>query len=80
MSCFIWLINTGLTVCLLLFIFQQQFNMFVLCMRQDYQEKRKAFRQIMDVHKVELEDKERYWNEMLKVRPEEQIRWVFDDN
>ena len=48
-------------------IFQQQFNMFVLCMRQDYIDKRKAFRQIIDVHKTELDEKERYWNEMLTV-------------
>ena len=41
--------------------------MFVLCLRQDYQEKRKAFRQIFDVHKVEIEEKEKYWNEMLTV-------------
>ena len=41
--------------------------MFVLCMRQDYQEKRKTFRQIIDVHKAELEEKEKYWNEMLMV-------------
>ena len=48
-------------------VFQQQFNMFILCMRQDYADKRKAFRQIIDVHKTELEEKERYWNEMLTV-------------
>ena len=41
--------------------------MFVLCMRQDYIDKRKAFRQIIDVHKTELDEKERYWNEMLTV-------------
>ena len=41
--------------------------MFILCMRQDYADKRKAFRQIIDVHKTELEEKERYWNEMLTV-------------
>ena len=41
--------------------------MFVLCMREEYTGKRKAFRQVIDIHKVELEKKEKYWNEMLMV-------------
>lgn len=41
--------------------------MFVLCIRDEYASKRQAFRQVIDIHKVELEKKEKYWNEMLTV-------------
>ncbi|XP_052283631.1 restin homolog isoform X2 [Dreissena polymorpha] len=44
---------------------QEQFNMFVLCIREEYSKKRKCFRQVIDAHQVELDKKEKYWNEML---------------
>ncbi|XP_052794090.1 early endosome antigen 1-like isoform X2 [Mya arenaria] len=44
---------------------QEQFNMFVLCIREEYSKKRNTFRQVIDAHQVELDKKEKYWNEML---------------
>lgn len=41
--------------------------MFVLCMREEYSNKKTAFRKVIDAHKVELDKKEKYWNEMLQV-------------
>ncbi|XP_053405776.1 uncharacterized protein LOC123566477 isoform X3 [Mercenaria mercenaria] len=45
---------------------QEQFNMFVLCMREDYSKQRGTFRKVIDAHQVELDKKEKYWNEMLQ--------------
>jgi hypothetical protein len=46
---------------------QEQFNMFVLCIREEYAGKRNTFRKVIDAHKIELDKKEKYWNEMLQV-------------
>ena len=48
-------------------LFQEQFNMFVLCIRDEYASQRKTFRKVIDTHKDETEKKEKYWNEMLQV-------------
>ncbi|KAK3096468.1 hypothetical protein FSP39_000498 [Pinctada imbricata] len=43
-----------------------QFNIFVLSLRKDYKDKVSTFRQVIDVHRAELDSKETYWNEMLE--------------
>ncbi|XP_060607664.1 nuclear anchorage protein 1-like [Ruditapes philippinarum] len=45
---------------------QEQFNMFVLCIRDEYASQRQTFRKVIDTHKDEVEKKEKYWNEMLQ--------------
>ena len=47
--------------------FQSQFNTFVLALRQQYGVKVKTFRQVIEVHRAELENKQSYWNEALTV-------------
>ncbi|XP_050403052.1 myosin-2 heavy chain [Patella vulgata] len=45
---------------------QSQFNMFVLCLKKEYVEKVTTFKQVIDVHRIELESKETYWKDVFK--------------
>lgn len=47
---------------------QRQFNIFVINLRDTYKGKVATFRQVIDIHRTELQSKESYWNEMLEVR------------
>ena len=46
---------------------QRQFNIFVINLRETYKGKVATFRQVIDIHRTELQSKESYWNEMLEV-------------
>lgn len=46
---------------------QRQFNIFVINLRDTYKGKVATFRQVIDIHRTELQSKESYWNEMLEV-------------
>ena len=48
-------------------IFQAQFNAFVLGLRFQYGNKVKTFRQVIEVHRIELNRKQDYWDEALAV-------------
>jgi hypothetical protein len=50
------------------FPLQRQFNIFVINLREQYKGKVATFRQVIDVHRSELQSKESYWNEMLEVQ------------
>lgn len=45
---------------------QSQFNTYVFFLRDQYSNKVKTFKQVIDVHRLDLQSKEEYWNEMLK--------------
>ncbi|KAK6179033.1 hypothetical protein SNE40_011481 [Patella caerulea] len=45
---------------------QSQFNMFVLCLKQEYAGKVTTFKQVINVHRIELESKETYWKDVFK--------------
>nr|XP_034326344.1 myosin-11 isoform X3 [Crassostrea gigas] len=45
---------------------QRQFNIFVINLRDTYKGKVTTFRQVIDIHRTELQSKESYWNEMLE--------------
>ena len=47
--------------------FQAQFNMFVISLREQYGTKVKTFRQVIEVHRLELQQKDQYWDEALIV-------------
>jgi hypothetical protein len=49
------------------FEFQSQFNTYVFFLRDQYSTKVKTFKQVIDVHRLDLQSKEEYWNEMLQV-------------
>ncbi|CAD5122523.1 DgyrCDS10943 [Dimorphilus gyrociliatus] len=44
---------------------QSHFNVFVLNLRQQYKSKVHTFQQIIEIHRIELKQKEQYWDEML---------------
>lgn len=54
------------TIIFLLWL-QRQFNIFVINLRDTYKGKVATFRQVIDIHRTELQSKESYWNEMLEV-------------
>ena len=45
---------------------QSQFNTYVFFLRDQYSTKVKTFKQVIDVHRLDLQSKEEYWNEMLQ--------------
>ncbi|XP_071166574.1 uncharacterized protein [Mytilus edulis] len=45
---------------------QSQFNTYVFFLRDQYSNKVKTFKQVIDVHRMDLQNKEQYWNEMLQ--------------
>ena len=46
---------------------QKQFTVFVVGLRKTYKEKVQTFRHVIDVHQVELSQKQQYWDNALKV-------------
>ena len=52
---------------------QRQFNLFVLNLRQQYGSKVKTFRQVIEVHRLELQQKQQYWDEALAVSMSVQV-------
>ena len=48
-------------------VFQAQFNAFVLSLRAQYSNKVKTFRQVIELHRLELNQKQQYWDEALVV-------------
>ncbi|XP_056022835.1 uncharacterized protein LOC125649969 isoform X2 [Ostrea edulis] len=57
---------------------QRQFNIFVINLREQYKGKVTTFRQVIDVHRSELQSKESYWNEMLESLAERNRRLLKD--
>ncbi|PVD19886.1 hypothetical protein C0Q70_20379 [Pomacea canaliculata] len=57
---------------------QHQFNGFVMMLRQQYSGKVATFRQVIEVHRLELQRKEAYWNETLKSLTEHNNRLLKD--
>ena len=55
---------------------QSQFNTFVLNLRQQYGVKVKTFRQVIEVHRAELQHKQQHWNDALTVRTQQQRTYV----
>ncbi|KAK2146115.1 hypothetical protein LSH36_631g02036 [Paralvinella palmiformis] len=45
---------------------QTHFNMFVVTLQQKYVQKVRTFRQVIEVHRIELNNKQQYWDEMLQ--------------
>ena len=45
---------------------QSQFNNFVLTLRGGYSNKVETFRQVIEVHRLELAQKQQYWDEALQ--------------
>ncbi|XP_064607876.1 myosin-10-like [Liolophura sinensis] len=45
---------------------QSQFNTFILLLRTEYTGKVNTFRQVIEAHRLELQQKEDYWNQTLK--------------
>ncbi len=48
-------------------VFQAQYNVFVFNLRDQYSKKVYTFRQVIEVHRIELQQKEQYWDEALAV-------------
>ena len=46
---------------------QGQFNQFVILIRDDYQSKISTFRQVIDIHRNDLEKKENFWKNSYEV-------------
>lgn len=61
-------IEASMCVCV-----QRQFNLFVLNLRQQYGSKVKTFRQVIEVHRLELQQKQQYWDEALAVSMSVQV-------
>ncbi|XP_062575781.1 myosin-11-like isoform X4 [Saccostrea cucullata] len=57
---------------------QSQFNIFVINLREQYKGKVATFRQVIDIHRTELQSKESYWNEMLESLAERNRRLLKD--
>ncbi|XP_033749240.1 myosin-9-like [Pecten maximus] len=57
---------------------QSQFNIFVFTLRQQYSNKVHTFKQVIDIHRVDLQQKEAYWNEMLASLAERNNRLLKD--
>ncbi|XP_060074621.1 myosin-1B-like [Ylistrum balloti] len=57
---------------------QSQFNIFVFALRDQYSNKVQTFKQVIDVHRVDLQNKEAYWNEMLASLAERNNRLLKD--
>ena len=55
------------TVLYFLCCVQKQFTVFVVGLRKTYKEKVQTFRHVIDVHQVELSQKQQYWDNALKV-------------
>ena len=46
---------------------QGQFNQFVILIRDQYQSKISTFRQVVEVHRTDLENKENFWKNSYEV-------------
>ena len=46
---------------------QGQFNQFVILIRDQYQSKISTFRQVIEVHRTDLENKENFWKNSYEV-------------
>ncbi len=46
---------------------QGQFNQFVILIRDQYQSKISTFRQVVEVHRADLENKENFWKNSYEV-------------
>ena len=46
---------------------QGQFNQFVITIRDQYQSKEATFRQVIEVHRAELEKSQSYWKNTVEV-------------
>lgn len=57
---------------MLIIVFQEQFNVFILGLRQQYGSKVNTFKQVIEVHRKELMIKEKYWDDAIKVKYFEQ--------
>ncbi|XP_041373330.1 COP1-interactive protein 1-like [Gigantopelta aegis] len=57
---------------------QSQFNLFVICLRHQYSDKVKTFRQVIDIHRHELEKKETYYKELINSLMERNKRLLQD--
>ncbi|OWF39036.1 myosin-1B-like [Mizuhopecten yessoensis] len=57
---------------------QSQFNLFVFALRTQYSGKVQTFKQVIDIHRVDLRQKEDYWNEMLASLAERNNRLLKD--
>ncbi|KAJ8304782.1 hypothetical protein KUTeg_018365 [Tegillarca granosa] len=44
---------------------QSQFNTYIITLREHYSNKVQTFKQVIDIHRTDLDKKEAYWNEML---------------
>ncbi|XP_077988822.1 uncharacterized protein LOC144443263 isoform X2 [Glandiceps talaboti] len=44
---------------------QGQFNMFVISLRENYSSKVKTFKQVIEIHRVEFDRHQKYWDETL---------------
>ena len=47
--------------------FQKQFTVFVMGLRHTYREKVMTFRRVIDVHRIEVTQKQQYWDNALMV-------------
>ena len=54
--------------CTTFIFFQDQFNVFVLGLRTQYKDKVVTFRQVIEVHRKELDSHKSYWEQTLMVR------------
>ena len=72
-SCWIVDCSRLLTSCI---DFQNQFTVFVMGLRHTYREKVMTFRRVIDVHRIEVTQKQQYWDNALMVGTDRYVNYT----